>query len=280
MERLGDVDRLLAGHGIDDQQCLGGLHRGRKIRDLFHQRRVDGQAAGGVEDDRVADLLSSGIEAAPGDGQDVRSGRGAIDGDVERFAERLELVGRGRPIRVGGHEQRSASLFVEMPSELRGGGGLTRALQTDEHDNRRVSGQPEGSIAGRKQRDQLLVDDLHDLLAGRQALEDLGPHGSFTDPGDEVLDDLEVDVGLEQSQPHLSHGRIDVGGANPAVARKGAEGLAQPIAQGVEHGRLGFSLIRPAAPTAGAALGRGFWRLRRFASVPHRAHSGQSASVA
>ena len=75
--------------------------------------------------------------------------------------------------------------------------------------------------------DELVVDDLHDLLAGRQALEDLRPDRLLADARDEVLDDLEVDVGLEQGQADLAHRGIDVGLADPAAAGQRAEGLAQ-----------------------------------------------------
>ena len=96
--------------------------------------------------------------------------------------------------------------------------------------------QVERPVAGRQERDELVVDDLHDLLAGGQALEDVRADGALADPGDEVLDDLEVDVGLEQREADLAHRGIDVGFADPAAAGQVAEGLAQALAEGVEHG--------------------------------------------
>ena len=58
----------------------------------------------------------------------------------------------------------------------------------------------------------------------------------LADARDEVLDDLEVDVRLEQREPDLAHGGVDVGLADPAAAGQVAERLAQPLAEGVEHG--------------------------------------------
>ena len=89
---------------------------------------------------------------------------------------------------------------------------------------------------GREQRDELVVDDLDDLLAGGEALEDVGADGLLADARDEVLDDLEVDVGLEQGEADLAHGGVDIGFADPAAAGQGAEGLAQALAEAVEHG--------------------------------------------
>ena len=48
--------------------------------------------------------------AAAGDVDGLRAGRRAVDRDVERAAERLELVGGGGPVRVRGDEQRPAAL--------------------------------------------------------------------------------------------------------------------------------------------------------------------------
>src|SRR5690606_16364266 len=75
-----------------------------------------------------------------------------------------------------------------------------------------------------------------DLLAGGQALEDLRADRPLTDAGDEVLDDLVVDVSLEEAQPDLAHGGLDVGLADAATAGQVAERPAQSLAQAVEHG--------------------------------------------
>ncbi len=126
-----------------------------------------------------------------------------------------------------------------MAGELGGRGRLAGTLEAGEEDDGRIALQVEGPIAGRQERRQLLVDDLHDLLAGGEALEDVGADRPLADPGDEVLDHLEVDVGLEQGEAHLAHRRVDVGLAHPATAGEVGEGRTEAIAQGVEHGRTG-----------------------------------------
>ena len=87
------------------------------------------------------------------------------------------------------------------------------------------SGQAEGSITRGQERNQLLIDDLHDLLPGGQPLENLGAGRAFAHPRHEILDDLEVDVRLEQRQPHLAHGGVDVGLAHPTATRQGTQVL-------------------------------------------------------
>ena len=52
-ERLGDVDRLLARHRVEDEQDVRRLRRVADAPELLHQRLVDLQPARGVDDDDV-----------------------------------------------------------------------------------------------------------------------------------------------------------------------------------------------------------------------------------
>ena len=147
-ERLGDRDGLLAGHGIDHEQCLDRLDRGVDGGDLGHQRLVEREPAGGVEDHHVADLALGRLDPAAHDVDDRGPDRRPVDGDVEALAERLELVGRGRPVGVGGDEQRAAPELDHVPRELGARGRLARALEADHRHDRRVARQVECPVAG------------------------------------------------------------------------------------------------------------------------------------
>ena len=59
VEVLGDAHRLLAGHGVGDEQDLVRLDAALDVDQLLHQRVVDLQAAGGVDDDGVVAALCS-----------------------------------------------------------------------------------------------------------------------------------------------------------------------------------------------------------------------------
>ncbi len=65
-EVLGDIDRVLTGQAVDDEEDLG---RVRDVRDglhLVHQRLVDMESPGGVEHQHVEALQFRGLERAPG----------------------------------------------------------------------------------------------------------------------------------------------------------------------------------------------------------------------
>ena len=66
--------------------------------------------------------------------------------------------------------------------------------------------------------DELLVDDLDDLLGRVQRTGDLGALGALLDAGDEVAHDGQRDVGLEQREPDLAGGGVDVGVGEPTLA--------------------------------------------------------------
>ena len=67
------------------------------------------------------------------------------------------------------------------------------------------------------------MDDLHDLLARRQALEDVLAERALLDRRGEVAGDLEVDVGLEQREADLAHRLRDRLLVEAAAAAEAAE---------------------------------------------------------
>ena len=83
-----------------------------------------------------------------------------------------------------------------MQRQLGGGRRLAGALQAGEQDDGEAA-EREPRRTGAHQLGQLLVDRLHDLLARSEALQHLLAEGLLAHAGDEVADDLEVDVGLE-----------------------------------------------------------------------------------
>ena len=83
--------------------------------------------------------------------------------------------------------------------------------------------------------DELLVDDLDDLLGRVQRLADLLAAGPLLDRGDELLDHGQRDVGLEQRDPDLARGGVDVGLGEPALAAEVLEGVGEAVGERGEH---------------------------------------------
>ena len=172
LELLGDVDGVLAGHRVEHHQHVVRLGRVAHAHELVHQVAVDVQAAGGVDDHDVAALRGRGLDAVARDRDRIAARAALEDRHVDLPAERLELLDGGGALQVAGHERRLQALLGEQVRELAGRGRLARALQAAEQDHRRRLGGHRELRAGRaEQLGELLVDDLHDLLAGRQARE-------------------------------------------------------------------------------------------------------------
>ena len=81
---------------------------------------------------------------------------------------------------------------------------------------------------------EALIDDV---LPGVEPPEDVLAESLGLDAGDEVLDDLEVDVGLEQREPNLAHRLVDIFFVQPLGAAEVTQGRLEPVGEGVEHGR-------------------------------------------
>jgi len=196
VERRRGPDRVLTDHGVDHEQDVLRARALFDLDQLAHQRFVDREPAGGVVDDGVAlELARLGL---------------CLGAHFER--------------RNAAHrEHRPLAELLQVARQLAGGRRLTGALQTDHHDagDRGGIDERERLALGLHQRDQLVLADLDedlartdpDLLAlyGRGALHRLAD-GLLFDRGEEALDDVELDVRLEQRQPHIAQRLLDVVG--------------------------------------------------------------------
>ena len=81
------------------------------------------------------------------------------------------------------------------------------------------------------------MDDPNDFLAGRQALRHVGAQRAGPHLGDEVLDDLEVDVRLEQGETDLAHRARDGVLVELAAAADVVQRVLEPVGECIEHGR-------------------------------------------
>ena len=154
-------------------------------------------------------------------------------------------------------------LLAQAERELRRRRRLARALEAGEQDDgRRTAGERELRAPLAHERGQLLVHDLHDLLAGRQALHHLGAERALLDPREELLDDLEVDVRLEQREADLAQSLLEVLLGEHAAPAEAAEDPLELVGERVEHEpRIVGAATRP--PSGGTCPGATFRRDRR-----------------
>ena len=249
LERLGRGDRVLTDHRVDDEQDLvrvGGL---ADVGGLPHQLLVDTEAAGGVDDHHVVVLGHRLVDTGPRHrhriaGADAENTLAADAGPRMRrehrhsgsFADDLQLRDRAGTLQVTGHQQRGVTLLLEPVTELAGQGGLTRALQAGEHDDRRrLLGELHAPGLTAEDPDEFLVDDLDDLLGRVEGGRHLCTLGALLDLGDEPADHRQRDVGFEQRQADLAGGPVDVGVGQSAFAAQILQGTGQPVGEGIEH---------------------------------------------
>ena len=245
-------DGVLADHRVDDEQHLVGVDGLADVGGLLHQLGVDAEAAGGVDDDGVVLLALGLLDAVLGDLDrvaDAVAGLGREHRHAGLLADDLQLRDGVGALEVGRDEQRGVAVFHQPLGELAGERRLTGALQAGEHDDgRRLLGELEPALLAAEDRDQLVVDDLHDLLGRVERLVDLVAEGALAHLAGEVLDDLEGDVGVEQGAADLADGSVDVRGGELALAAQVAEGRGEAIREGSEGGHGDASLTSDGAP--------------------------------
>ena len=241
VEGLGGVDRVLADHGVDDEEHFVRVHGVADVAGLAHQGFVDAQTAGGVDDDHVVELGAGVCHAVAGDlhritGGVVEFGGGAGLGSEHRntgaLTDHLELGHGVGTLKVGGNQDGLVPLIGEPFTELAGQSGLTGTLQTREHDHGGAGlGQIDTAGLATQNVLEFLVDDLDDLLAGVQCLGHLGTQSTFLDGGGEFPDHGNGDVGLEKGAADFPYGGVHIRFGQPTLAAQVLEGRCKPVGQ-------------------------------------------------
>ncbi len=252
VEGLGHVHGVLAGHGVGDEQRLRRLGQRADVGHFLHQLFVDGEAAGGVEDQDVEAFAAGLLERAARDRQRHFQRHDRQRGDAGLLTQDLELLLRRRAAGVerGHHDlaldregaaefgRHALRALAEAIADLGAGRGLAGALEADHQDDDRRNGvEVEVGHRAAQHLDQVVVDDLDDHLARRDRADDIGADGLGTDRIDEVADDRQRHVGFEQGGANLAQGRVDVSfGERPAPPQL-VEYVAQTFAQTFKHAR-------------------------------------------
>ena len=233
LETLGDIDRVLAGHRIGDQQDFIGVDRLPHRRGFRHQRLVDLQPAGGVEHHHVVTAEPSRIVGAARDIHRLLAGDDRQGFDAGLLAQHFQLfLGRG-PLRIKRrHEDFLLVPVLQAGRDLRRRGRLAGALQPDQHDADRRRGQQFQPLRLRAEHfDKLIVDDLDDHLTRRDGAQHFLADRFLLHLVDEIAHDGQGDVRFKQGYPDVAHGGGHVGFAQRPAAFQLLEDVGQAAGQ-------------------------------------------------
>ena len=110
-----------------------------RCAEFVHQLIVNVQAAGGVDEDDVAGGKFGFVDCAANNFERLVGASAGPDRGADGFGDLRELFARGGTVDVGGNDERAMAVLREPFCEFAGGGGLTGALQADDHpDGRRL----------------------------------------------------------------------------------------------------------------------------------------------
>ena len=254
VEGAGGVDRVLSGHRVHDEEGFRRVGRLAHRADLIHQRLIDREPAGGVEDDDVEHLTAPHLHGTAGNLHRGLAGHDRQRADAGLLRQLLQLQLRGRALRVERGEQHPLSLALgEAQRELARGRRLAGTLQAY-HQERDWRGgvQIERNGPSTTERfDQLIVDDLDDHLARADAIQHFGAQRPLAHAVDEIPHHRQRHVRLEQRQPHLAQGVGNVVLRQPAARAEPVENVGELARQRVEHGSASSSNAK--APLRGHA---------------------------
>ena len=166
----------------------------------------------------------------------LRHTRLGIHRHTQTLAQNLQLIHGGRTINIGCHEQRLAFLFEQIGCEFAGGGGLTRALQADDHPDRRRAGSEKRLGVFAEQVGEFIANDFDDLLIGGELQHDFAAEGSKADAGEKFINDREGDIAIEHRFANFGERGVQVFFGEFALAAKVFESALQLFGEVFKHG--------------------------------------------
>ena len=287
VEGLHLGEGVLAGVAVDHEQHLvrsAGLRLADHAPDLlqlFHQMRLGRQASGGVGNDDVAIARLGGD-----DGIEGHAGRIAafladdVDAAARPLARRLagavragplgpgeELLARRGAEGVGGGEQHLLVRIDEMPGQLADARRLARAVDADDHDDRRpVLADGERPFERREQ----VLDASREQAPRRGGVAHVGTRHARLQVVEQIARRRGAGVGLQQGGLEVfvqlvADGRADEGfGDGRSRSLQAAPELGKP------SGTIGWHLLRLGRTGVGRVTRRLERRRRRRQSVVGR----------
>ena len=238
-ESLGGVSRILAGHGVDHEQCLDRIDRGMQRLDLAHHLFINVQATGGIDDYDINELELGLFNSCVGNVDWLLAQIGREEGYAHFARQHFQLFDGRRTVHVGRHNHYRLllALFKEA-RQLAGGGGFTRTLQTGhQHDGRWHGAEVQIFVGGAHQAFEFGLDDLHKGLARGQAAGHFSADRTLLDRVDEVLDHRQGHVGFQQRHAYFTQGVFNIVLGQLGLAGYVAQRLRETVSQVFKHAR-------------------------------------------
>ena len=237
MEGLGRHRRVLAGHGVHDEQRLDRIDRRVDGRDLLHHLLVDGEAPCRIDDEHVVEPALGVCHRALGNRDGAFVGGARHETGARLRSQRLQLVNGRRPVDVrADHGDLAALAVLEVARELGHRGRLASALQSRHQDDRgRRRGEIQGIVRIAHEVDEFLVHDLDEGLPAVQRSQHFAADGALLDIRRETAHDRKGDVGLQECDAHLPDGVADVVLGKTAAAGNVPQGAGQALCEAFEH---------------------------------------------
>ena len=116
VEGPGAVDGILSRHAIHHEVDLVRANLAVNLFELLHQRFVDGQSTGRIEDDHLSALAAGLIERVFTDLDGVLRAFVGVNGHAQLLTKDVQLVDRRRALQVSRDEHRLATFFSDQPS--------------------------------------------------------------------------------------------------------------------------------------------------------------------
>ena len=253
LKGAGSRDGILSDHRVNDEQHFVGVDGLSDVRGLLHQFGVDAEASGRIDDDHVVLLVAGELDRVSRNAHRVAhtvARLGRIDRRARLPADDLQLLNSVGALQIGRDQKRGVILFGQPLGELARESRLARTLEAREHDDgRRVLGELEAALPvaelAAEDRDELVVDDLHDLLCRVERPRDLVAECTLAHSAGELFDHFERDVGIEQCPANFAHGAVDIRGAELALAAKVLERIDQAVGEVSKSSHGASSLTVP-----------------------------------
>ncbi len=240
VELVGRLHRVLAGHGVGNEEDLLRIEDLLQRLHLVHQLLVDVQPAGGVNDEHVAgviDGLAAGFLHQPFDSRGVRFlDLAFVEMGLDGLGYHLELLACRRTVNVNRDQHGPVSALLEPVRQFARGSGLAGTLQTrHQHNCGRLGGELQLGRVFAEDGDQFVANNLDYLLGGGKRGQHFLAQRFLADVLDQFFDYVEVNVGFEQRHANFFQRFADVFFRQRTLSAQILKGTLQLICKVLKH---------------------------------------------